>query len=172
MTSLLFSPALPPSHWLIDLSWVSGGKYKSSHCHFKQRDNQTRLPTDNSGEPALALTVCSPLSLSLSCFLLILFMKVPLSLYFLLSSEAHLLSSSSSTPSPPLLRDSVVHCCLLLAAPVSCICSSSLVSVPWGAGGNSCLSVCTKASALHMTVLCLSTRREINTFGLVALPSV
>lgn len=34
-------PPLPPHPRLIDLSWVSGGKYKSSHCHFKQRDNQT-----------------------------------------------------------------------------------------------------------------------------------
>lgn len=37
----LTNPPPPPHLRLIDLSWVSGGKYKSSHCHFKQRDNQT-----------------------------------------------------------------------------------------------------------------------------------
>lgn len=56
---------------------------------------------------------------------------------------------------------------LFVAMPVS-----SLLVVPWGAGGSGCLGVSTEVSALHMTVLCILTRREINTFGLVVLPSV
>lgn len=40
LTSLfLFLVSTHPPLRFIDLKQVSGGKYKSSHCHFKQRDN-------------------------------------------------------------------------------------------------------------------------------------
>ena len=104
----------PPSLWLIDLSWVSGGKYKSSHCHFKQRDNQTLgCPLTTQGNwPWLWLLA----PLSLSFFFLALFFPAPaffseislslslsLPLSFLSSSQAHLLSLLPRPPPPPLL---------------------------------------------------------------------
>lgn len=66
------SSLLPYPLLLIDLSWVSRGKYKSSHCHFKQRDNQTLgCPLTTQGNwPWLWLL--APFSLSLpSCSLLL-----------------------------------------------------------------------------------------------------
>lgn len=126
LSALLASPpSLPPSLWLIDLSWVSGGKYKSSHCHFKQRDNQTLgCPLTTQGNRPW-LWLFAPLSPSLcfaSCsYFLWKSLSLSLSLFppFLWSSPP--LSSSSSTPPPLTPIATRFSSSLLFAASCSCV---------------------------------------------------